>query len=103
MNEHICNTEYKNYLIVQVKSNLFAYQNGTTSWKKVTIRDDFTESSDTLDNPWTPREFPSLTNYQDKFIFLAGGRDPDDHNTEYAEVEMYDIEKNKWSQAPMLS
>ena len=82
--------------------NLYAYHyNRGNSWRKVAVND-FTDCSDELDTPFTPREYPSLTNYQDMLIILAGGRDPNDQSKVYSEVEMYSIENNTWKSLPGL-
>ena len=42
----------------------------------------------------------SLTNFNDKFLFLSGGCSGGEI---YDRVEMYDISANKWTQAPKLN
>ena len=50
----------------------------------------------------TYREYPSLVNYRNKFLFNSGGYNP--YFSKYHDsVDVYDIEKDEWSRAPKLN
>ena len=53
-----------------------------------------------MNQPKTKRKYLSLTNYNDKFVFLAGGLYS---GVSSSVVEYYSIEKNLWYSAPNLN
>ena len=52
--------------------------------------------------PLIPRDYPSLANFADEYIFVIAGRKPRTYYC-YTSVDMYTIGTNTWSQAPPLN
>ena len=86
-------------LTIQVGKNLFGFKHDTTPAEFVMWSDlQSTQPMSTLlSTPPTPREYPSLANYADSFIFVIAGTKPDTSDHYYASVDMYTIGTDTWS------
>ena len=85
----------KNRIFVQVRDIIFAFlEVGPSLWKLTDLNEGITKED--LANPLTERNCPSITAFNELFLFVSGG---DGLNS----VEYYEIATNQWIAAPEMN
>ena len=78
----------KDRIVVQVRDTIFAYTNNIRIfWKLTDLNEGITKED--LADPLTSRKNPSITTFNELFLFASGGLGKNS-------VEFYEIDTNQW-------
>ena len=88
---------------IQCGSSLYELKGGTPAqWVAYHDLEFDAIETEAKATPPTPRDRPSLANYNDSHIFVVGGKKPGTKQ-HLKSVDIYDVEKNIWRGAPALN
>ena len=83
-------------IVTQVRDTLYALKiEGKSLWKLTNLIDGQITKED-LANALTARNCPSVTSFNESFLFVTGGRDLNS-------FEYYEIAANQWTQAAAMN
>ena len=103
--------DLQSYLTVQVGSDVYGFQHRDTDARLVQYTGLSLGAPEIKAieraKPLRPRGYPSLVNFQDRFIFVSGGEDLTTCSVtskEYlSSTDVFDVAKNEWRRAPRLN
>ena len=87
---------------IQVSSKIYGFKHACdpAEWHRYSGFAKGRIARKTMAEPSRPRSFPSLTNYQDKYILVIGGYYASNCLTS---VDMYNVKTNRWQAAPEIT